>query len=130
MSWAEKVTELIECLLDFAEAKQLTEAVDRPYYRNLLLDAMDLDAPEGEWAGAPVPATATMLLKQLCDLAVERELIEDMGYARDLFSARLMGLLTPSPREVRQAFLDDVAAGQPENATERFYQMCRACDYI
>ena len=130
MSWAEKVTEQIECLLDFAEAKQLTDAVDRPYYRNLLLDAMDLDAPEGEWAGAPVPVTATMLLKQLCDLAVERELIEDMGYARDLFSARLMGLLTPSPREVRQAFLDDVAAGQPENATERFYQMCRACDYI
>ena len=130
MSWAEKVTEQIERLLDFSEAKRLTEALDRPFYRNLLLDAMDLDAPEGEWASETVPATATQLLKQLCDLAVELELIEDMGYARDLFSARLMGLLTPSPREVRKAFLDDVAAGQAENATERFYQMCRACDYI
>lgn len=131
MNWAEKATQLIEELLVFAEKKQLTEAVDRPYYRNLLLDAMDLDAPEGDVClleGAP--DTATKLLAALCDLAVEKGLIEDMGYARDLFSARVMGLLTPSPKEVREAFLQDVKAGNAEEATERFYQMCRACDYI
>jgi len=131
MNWAEKATDLIEQLLVFAEAKQLTEPVDRPYYRNLLLDVMNLDAPEGEVACPDeVPETATRLLNQLCDLAVEGGLIEDMGYARDLFSARLMGLLTPSPRAVREDFLRDVADGNPENATQRFYEMCRACDYI
>lgn len=35
-----------------------------------------------------VPPTATALLRALCDLAVEKGLIEDMKYARDLFSAR------------------------------------------
>ena len=131
MNWAENVTGLIEQLLSFAEDKQLTEPVDRPYYRNLLLDAMDLDAPEGTPVCSETsPATATQLLAGLCDLAVERSLIEDMGYARDLFSARLMGLLTPSPRNVREDFLHDVAAGKPEEATQRFYDMCRACDYI
>ena len=131
MNWAEKATQLIEELLVFAEDKHLTEAVDRPYYRNLLLDVMDLDAPEGE-ANVPevIPETATRLLTGLCDLAVEKGLIEDMGYARDLFSARLMGLLTPAPKQVRDAFLADVAAGQAKAATDRFYQMCRACDYI
>ena len=131
MCWAEKATELIEQLLYFAEDKHLTEEVDRPYYRNLLLDVMDLDAPEGTPAiPDEIPATATKLLSALCDLAVEHDLIENMGYARDLFSARVMGLLTPSPREVREDFLHDVANGEPEKATQRFYDMCRACDYI
>ncbi len=131
MNWAEKATALIEELLIFAEANGLTEAVDRPYYRNLLLDVMDLDAPAGESVPtADVPATATKMLTALCDLAVEKGLIEDMGYARDLFSARIMGLLTPSPKQVREAFLSDVAAGNAQAATDRFYNMCRACDYI
>ncbi len=131
MIWAEKTTQLLEELLAFAEDKQLTEPVDRPYYRNLLLDAMNLDAPEGEPSlGDEIPATATKLLTDLCALAVEKGLIEDMGYARDLFSARIMGLLTPAPKAVRDAFLQDVAAGQAEAATDRFYNMCRACDYI
>ena len=131
MDWAEKTTQLLEELLVFAEANQLTENVDRPYYRNLLLDVMDLDAPVGEpIVPTVVPATATNLLTALCDLAVEKGLIEDMGYARDLFSARLMGLLTPAPKAVREAFLQDVAAGHAVQATDRFYQMCRACDYI
>lgn len=131
MNWAENATQLIEELLMFAEKKQLIEAVDRPYYRNLLLDVMDMDAPEGEpCAVGYMPETATKLLASLCDLAVEKGLIEDLGYARDLFSARIMGLLTPSPKAVREAFLDDVAAGNAERATDRFYNMCRACDYI
>ncbi len=131
MNQAELTTQLIEKLLIFAEANGLTEHVDRPYYRNLLLDVMDMDAPAGEPdVTVEVPATATKLLASLCDLAVEKGLIEDMGYARDLFSARVMGLLTPSPKEVREAFLNDVAAGDAQAATDRFYNMCRACDYI
>ena len=131
MNWAVKVTQLIEVLLVFAEDKQLIEAVDRPYYRNLLLDVMELDAPEGETnIPASIPETATKLLETLCDLAVEHGMIEDMGYARDLFSARVMGLLTPSPKAVRDAFLADVSSDNAEQATNRFYHMCRACDYI
>ncbi len=131
MEWAEKVTGVLEELLCFAENKGLTEQIDRPYYRNLLLDVMNLDAPAAITApSSEIPETATKLLKQLCDLAVERGLIEDLGYARDLFSARLMGILTPAPKAVREAFRADIAAGQPETATQRFYDMCRVCDYI
>ena len=131
MNWAENTTQLLEELLTFAEKNNLTEAVDRPYYRNLLLDVMDQDAPEGEFSiPAEIPATATNILSGLCDLAVEKGLVEDMSYARDLFSARIMGLLTPAPKAVREAFLQDVASGDAEQATNRFYQMCRACDYI
>ncbi len=131
MNQAEKATNLIEQLLLFAQSKALIETVDRPYYRNLLLDALNMDAPEGtRLACEGSPETATALLKALCDLAVEQGIIEDMGYARDLFSARLMGLLTPSPKAVREAFNVSLAAGHAEEATDRFYNMCRACDYI
>ena len=131
MNWSEKATQLIEELLVFAEDKELIETVDRPYYRNLLLDVMNIDAPEGEpCTSGIIPDTATTLLSGLCDLAVENGLIEDLGYARDLFSARVMGLLTPAPKAVRDTFLTDVAAGNAQQATDRFYQMCRACDYI
>lgn len=131
MEWSEKVTGILEALLDFAIDKQLIEAVDRLYYRNLLLDAMHMDAPAENVAwDQEIPATATKYLVALCDLAVEKGLIEDMGYARDLFSARVMGLITPSPKEVREAFCQSVAQGHAEEATQRFYDMCRACDYI
>ncbi|MBE5802960.1 MAG: UDP-glucose--hexose-1-phosphate uridylyltransferase [Clostridiales bacterium] len=132
MSWAEQVSHVLEKLLSFAEHHQLIECVDRPYYRNLLLDAMRLDAPEGEWHALDemIPSTATEYLRQLCDLAIEQGLIEDLQYARDLFSARVMGLLTPSPKEVRERFCAAVEAGCPEKATQVFYDMCCASDYI
>lgn len=131
MAWDEQASSAVEELLDFAEDKGLTEAIDRPYFRNLLLDAMGMDAPvEGMKAIQDVPATATTILTRLCDLAVEKGLIENMGYARDLFSARLMGLVTPSPAAVRAAFAASIAEGNPEEATQHFYDLCRACDYI
>ena len=75
MNWAEQTTQLLEELLAFAEENRLFDAIDRPYYRNLLLDVIDLDAPEGNPSNpTEVPATATGVLKSLCDLAVEKRL--------------------------------------------------------
>lgn len=45
MSWEENTTQAIENLLIYASAKGLIETVDMPYFRNLLLDAFQLDAP-------------------------------------------------------------------------------------
>ena len=131
MEWAKRATVAIEELLDYAIDKELIVSLDRPYFRNLLLDALSMDAPEEDvqW-NSQISDTATSILTALCDLAVEKGLIEDMGYARELFSTRLMGLLTPAPIAVREAFEDSLASGRAEEATQRFYDMCRACDYI
>ncbi len=131
MCWEEKATQAIEQLLTFASANGLIEQQDTCYFRNLLLDVMNLDAPSGEPAVLmQIPETATSLLRNLCDLAVEKGLIEDLTYARDLFSARVMGLLTPSPKAVREQFRSFLDHSQPEEATAYFYQLCRTCDYI
>lgn len=131
MNRSESITGTIERLLTFAQHHDLIEPVDRPYYRNLLLDVMGEDAPQGEFSyEGDIPATATALLGELCAQAIAKGLIEDMQYARDLFSARIMGLLTPSPKEVRSVFQHLKEGEGPEAATQYFYDMCRASDYI
>ena len=130
MSWSENVTSAIESLLLFAQRRNLVEAVDLPYCRNLLMDVMGMDAPADVEAVDLGEETATTLLNRLCDLACEQGIIGDMSYERDLLSARLMGMLTPSPKEVRDQFTALLAQGRAQEATDRFYDMCRACDYI
>lgn len=131
MTWEQRTTDGIDRLIAFAFRHGLIEEQDAPYFRNLLLDVMKMDAPFGElpdWSSIPECATATKVLKELCDLAVEKHLIDDMGYARDLFSGRIMGLLTPSPMEVRRTFNEKLS--NPIEATDWFFNMCCACDYI
>lgn len=130
MNQSEKVTETLESLLKYAQRRGLIEQVDLPYYRNLLLDVMQLDAPADVQGDDLGEETATTLLDRLCELAQEEGLIGGMQYEKDLFTARVMGLLTPSPREVRERFLHSLHAGNAEEATDYFYDMCRACDYI
>ena len=126
-------TSAIEALLQFAVRNSLIEDIDIPYYRNLLLDAVQMDAPaaiDGGMAFDPSAPTATPILNVLCDVAAAKGIIEDLTYARDLFSARLMGLITPSPRDIREDFTTVLSQDGAIAATDRFYQLCCACDYI
>lgn len=92
-------------LVDFAIQKNLVEAIDRDYAINRLLEIMHMDAPEAvEYTPEPAPETATKYLSGLLDCAVESGILEDSGERRDLFSAKLMGALTPSPPKRARAF--------------------------
>ena len=125
------VTEWIYRLTDFAIAKGLIEAQDRAFYVNRILEAMRMDAPEEiDYVAVPAPETATQMLDALADDAAARGVIEDSGERRDLFSAKLMGLLTPDPQRVRERFFALYREDGPVAATEWFYKLCRDCDYI
>lgn len=125
-----RATCLIRRLTDFAVEKGLIEAQDIRFFFNRLLDAMGMDAPqEGECPPEPIAQTATPILDQLVQIACERGIALDSAEGRDLFSARLMGLLTPEPALVRARF-DALYASDPVAATDWFYQFCRDCDYI
>ena len=115
------VTEWIYRLTDFAIAKGLIEAQDRAFYVNRILEAMRMDAPEEiDYVAVPAPETATQMLDALADAAAARGVIEDSGERRDLFSARLMGLLTPDPQRVRERFFALYREDGPVAATEWF----------
>ena len=69
------------------------------------------------------------ILTALTDDAVNRGIISDDITSRDLFDTRLMGILTPPPREVRSKF-DALYAADPKAATDWFYKFSQDTDYI
>ena len=118
----------IEKLVNYAIEKGLIEQSDRVWAENALLAALRLDGftrPEetGD-CGELEP-----ILAELIAYAVEHGLIDDSITEKDLFDSRLMGILTPKPSEVISRFraLYDES---PEKATEYYYRLSRASDYI
>lgn len=126
----ETLFQLLESLLSYAENAGLTDPRDRTFHRNSLLAAFGQD----DWAmpdgmNAPEPRTLQGLLDALCDEAVKRGLIPDGTAAHDLFDTQLMGLLTPLPSTVEDAF-SALYADSPDRATDYLYALSGACNYI
>ena len=114
-------------LLDYAEAKGLTEACDRTYCENRLLQALRLDAPEG--GSKTFQAKLPELLQILIDSAVARGVIEAGVAAADLFDSLLMDAVTPYPHEVRRRFAEKFQES-PQAATDWFYAFSQDTNYI
>ena len=116
----------LTALVQYALDKQLIEPCDKTYVTNQLLDALGLDSFE------PVESrqmSLEQILRGLLDDAVSRGICGDDITSRDLFDTRLMGLLTPPPREVRKTFAD-LYAQSPQAATDWFYRFSQDTDYI
>ena len=124
-------TEYLHRLLDFAEDKRLIETEDREYCFNRLMEVFHMDAPEGDRPERAVsPETATPILDVLLGEAAKRELFPDSGEQRDLFSAKIMGVLTAHPQLLREKFRKIYAEQGPKAATDYFYDISRYTDYI
>ena len=121
-----KMNESIFGLVDYAIRCELIEEDDRLWALNRLLEVMGLDGVEPATAsGAPLH----VLLETLTEDAVARGVCEDNQVARDLFDTRLMGVLTPAPREVREQFRE-LYRESPWQATDWFYKFSQDTNYI
>ncbi|MCL2617628.1 MAG: UDP-glucose--hexose-1-phosphate uridylyltransferase [Defluviitaleaceae bacterium] len=120
----------VERLLCYALGKGLIDPLDTIMCRNALLDLLGLPAP---YDGEPVAYandTATEVLENMLDCCAERGLlISRTAAARDLFAARIMGLLTPRQSDVVRRFRANYGTS-PDTATREFYRFCRATHYI
>ena len=117
----------IDSLACYAMNHDLARPEDWTWLVNRLLEAMALD-DYTPWEG-PVLTDLQEILEGLLNDAVQRGLCEDNITARDLFDTRLMGLLTPPPREVRETFRRKYEES-PEAATDWYYGFSRDTDYI
>ena len=104
----------------------LIEDCDKTYITNQLLQVLQLDSYE---PAEPCNLSLEDILKGLLDDAVSRGVCEDNITARDLFDTKLMGVLTPLPREVRAKFAA-LYAESPEEATDWYYKLSQDTDYI
>ncbi|MBQ5390634.1 MAG: UDP-glucose--hexose-1-phosphate uridylyltransferase, partial [Clostridia bacterium] len=119
----------IKKLVTYAEEHFLIAPVDRVWATNRILEALDMQEyiePATEYTDVDLEET----LAELLDYAAEKGLIEDNTTAyRDLFDTKLMGLLTPAPREVIDMFTA-LYSESPEAATDYYYKLSRDTDYI
>ena len=116
----------ITALVQYGLERKLIEPCDKAFIINQLLTPQQLDSYEpAEVRTMPLE----QILKGLTDDAVNRGIIDDDITSRDLYDTRLMGILTPLPREVRSKFTE-LYAKNPRAATDWFYRFSQDTDYI
>ena len=122
-----KIETYIDSLVAYAMNTGLTEPEDHVVVVNRLLDLLRLDdyAPTDELLIEDLEE----ILAGILDYAVEKGLCDDGITARDIFDTRIMGALTPMPREVIATFRA-LYEQNPQMATDWYYQFSCDTDYI
>ena len=122
-----KIETYIDSLISYAMNTGLAEPEDHQVLTNRLLDLLRLDdyTPSEEL----LTEDLEQILAGILDYAVEQGLCEDGITARDIFDTRIMGALTPMPREVIRTFTEKYAA-DPVQATDWYYKFSCDTDYI
>ena len=116
----------IASLVQYGLRTGLIDSADQTYITNQILQLMELDSYE---PAAPVKIQLNEILAGFLKDAVDRGLCDDNITAKDLFDTKLMGILTPLPREVRAKFRM-LYEESPEKATDWFYKFSQDTDYI
>ncbi|MEN8077900.1 UDP-glucose--hexose-1-phosphate uridylyltransferase [Clostridioides difficile] len=121
----------IERLLKFAEKKEMISKWDVIPTRNALIDLLKVEAPfEGEVEECE-QETPVSILNNILDYAVDTGLVEEnTATFRDLFDAKVMGLLMPRQSEVVKSFYDKYERQSKELATDWFYDLSKSSNYI
>ena len=122
-----RIETCIDSLVCYAMNRGLAEPEDHVYLVNRLLEALGMDdyTPSQEELSEDLEE----ILASVLAYATEKGLCDDNITARDLFDTKIMGLLTPMPREVIRTFREKYAQS-PELATDWYYQFSRDTDYI
>ena len=117
----------IDSLISYAMNAQLTQPEDHMVIQNRLLEVLRKD----DYVPCDEPQSEDLeeILKGILDYACENGLCDDNITARDLFDTKIMGLLTPMPREVIATFREKFARN-PVEATDWYYKLSCDTDYI
>ena len=122
-----KIETYIDSLVSYAMNTGLAEPVDHQVLINRLLDLLRLDSYEP--SDEPQSEDLEEILAGILNYAVEKGLCDDGITAKDIFDTRIMGAITPMPREVIRTFREKYAA-DPVSATDWYYKFSCDTDYI
>ena len=122
-----KINTYIDSLVSYAMNCGLAQPEDHQVLVNRLLDLLRLDdyAPSEELQTEDLEE----ILAGILAYAVEKGLCDDGITAKDIFDTRIMGALTPMPREVIRTFREKYARN-PVEATDWYYRFSCDTDYI
>ena len=122
-----KIETYIDSLVSYAMNCGLAEPCDHVLLVNRLLELLGKD----DYTPSDEPQTEDLeeILAGLLDYACEKGICEDNITARDLFDTKIMGALTPMPREVIGVF-NYLYLENPVAATDWYYKFSCDTDYI
>lgn len=139
-------------LVAYAVRRGIVEPTDCVWAYNRVLECVGVTGPGAEWgelaasydlvgcAGATGPDAGQGGLPEsydferdlamLADAGVAAGMAEDSATGRDRLMMRLMGAIMPRPSEVAARFDAIVAREGSQAATDWFYRLCCAVDYV
>jgi len=118
----------VQTLIDYALKNELITADDIYVVRNRLMEALGLSDWEETTADCSEKSIDEILLP-LIEYACESGIIADTANSRDLFDTKLMGELTPMPREIVTEFRRRYA-DSPEAATDWYFDISKKLNYV
>ena len=122
-----KIETYLDSLISYAMNCGLAEPEDHQVLLNRLLDLLRKD--DYEPSDEPQMEDLEEILAGILAYTVEHGLCEDGITARDIFDTRIMGAITPMPREVIRTFREKYAE-DPVSATDWYYKFSCDTDYI
>ena len=122
-----KIETYIDALVSYAMNTGLAELEDHWVLVNRILDI--LQKPDYEPSDEPQPEDIEEILGGILDYAVENGLCDDNITAKDIFDTRIMGAVTPMPREIVRTFWEKYEK-DPVEATDWYYKFSCDTDYI
>ncbi len=117
----------IDSLVSYAMNCGLAEPVDHQVLTNRLLDLLRID--DYEPSAEPQSEDLEEILAGILDHAVEKNLCSSSITEKDIFDTRIMGALTPMPREIVRTFYEKYKIN-PVDASDWYYKLSCDSDYI
>lgn len=118
---------LIDRLIEISINNNLIEEMDTIYIRNRLLRLFK------EESYTPMEEKLTLsfheTLTALINIALDKKLIADALYAKDIFSSEIMNVFLPSPSLINKEFFIKYSTS-PEESTDYFYSLSKNSNYI
>ncbi|ONI39135.1 galactose-1-phosphate uridylyltransferase [Candidatus Epulonipiscium fishelsonii] len=119
---------LIDNLINICHLNHLLESIDEIYVRNQILALLN----ESEFTDPPIGNLSLNLyetLDRLCDIAVEKNIIDDNLQSRDIFSSNIMNKFLDKPSVINNNFFE-LYVNSPKSATDWFYDLSKNSNYI
>jgi len=119
----------IQNLIEYGIKNELITSDDVYVIRNQFMEALHLTNWTEEKSENTTDEDIDELLSPLIEYACQNHIIPDTINSKDLFDTKLMGILTPMPREVRAEF-NRHYRNSPEEAMNWYYNFSKKLNYV
>ncbi len=124
-----KIEILVEQLLEYALTKKLIEDEDVIFFRNRILEVLEIEEWCGDVEGFVPESSLENILTGILEYAEEKGLISGTNESKDLFDTKVMACFVGKPSDIVKNFEKDYEVS-PELATDNYFAWSKAVNYV